>query len=160
MAGAGVISKELISLDFWVAWPRRFYNIRTYDEEEGDEREDDHEQFHSFNDVIEEEEEGENDDEGEEEQGQVKPGDGNQASLIGGSRPATGTAPSSSIFRATNLNGLASSPNQSNFHQPANVTHTPRQKSPPTNTENNASKVNTDFILMKKLIYSETNLLL
>ena len=31
MAGTGVIGMELIDLDFWSAWPRRFYNIRTYD---------------------------------------------------------------------------------------------------------------------------------
>ena len=31
MAGTGVIAMDLIDLDFWSAWPRRFYNVRTYD---------------------------------------------------------------------------------------------------------------------------------
>lgn len=31
MAGTGVINKDHINLEFWTAWPRRFYNIRAYD---------------------------------------------------------------------------------------------------------------------------------
>ena len=31
MAGTGVIDAEIINLEFWSSWPRRFYNVRTYD---------------------------------------------------------------------------------------------------------------------------------
>lgn len=31
MAGLDVISIDFIDLDFWLSWPRRFYNIRSYD---------------------------------------------------------------------------------------------------------------------------------
>ena len=31
MAGTGVIDKAYIDFDFWAAWPRRFYNVRSYD---------------------------------------------------------------------------------------------------------------------------------
>ena len=31
MAGTNVLDMGVIDLDFWTAWPRRFYNIRTYD---------------------------------------------------------------------------------------------------------------------------------
>ena len=30
MAGIGVLDHGIIDLDFWSAWPRRFYNIRAY----------------------------------------------------------------------------------------------------------------------------------
>lgn len=31
MAGIGIIEPEVINLDFWNSWSRRFYNVRTYD---------------------------------------------------------------------------------------------------------------------------------
>ena len=34
MCGAGVLDKEMINLDFWTGWPRRFYNIRSYDDDD------------------------------------------------------------------------------------------------------------------------------
>ena len=36
MAGTQVIDPELINLDFWSSWPRRFYNVRTYDSTKDD----------------------------------------------------------------------------------------------------------------------------
>ena len=32
MVSAGVLKKAYISMDFWAAWPRRFYHIRKYDQ--------------------------------------------------------------------------------------------------------------------------------
>lgn len=31
MAGTNVIKKEIINLNLWASWPRKFYNIRAYD---------------------------------------------------------------------------------------------------------------------------------
>lgn len=31
MAGVNEIDYKLIDLEFWSAWPRRFYNIKAYD---------------------------------------------------------------------------------------------------------------------------------
>ena len=31
MAGTEVINKEYVDFDFWTAWPRKFYNVRSYD---------------------------------------------------------------------------------------------------------------------------------
>ena len=31
MAGTEVIEREYIDFDFWTAWPRKFYNVRSYD---------------------------------------------------------------------------------------------------------------------------------
>ena len=31
MAGTDILNPEVIDLDFWNSWPRRFYNIRAYD---------------------------------------------------------------------------------------------------------------------------------
>ena len=50
MCGAGVLDKDLISLDFWTGWPRRFYNVRTYDEEDVED-EDDEEQFENLDNI-------------------------------------------------------------------------------------------------------------
>ena len=59
MVGAGVLDKELINLDFWMGWPRRFYNVRTYDdvddddaeEKEEDDKDEDDERFPNFDDL-------------------------------------------------------------------------------------------------------------
>lgn len=31
MAGTGIIDPDFINVEFWSSWPRKFYNIRTYD---------------------------------------------------------------------------------------------------------------------------------
>lgn len=31
MAGTEILDPEIIDLEFWASWPRRFYNIRNYD---------------------------------------------------------------------------------------------------------------------------------
>ena len=31
MVATGVLEKELINLDFWETWPRKFYNLKSYD---------------------------------------------------------------------------------------------------------------------------------
>lgn len=31
MAGTNIIDREIIDLEFWSSWPRKFYNVRSYD---------------------------------------------------------------------------------------------------------------------------------
>lgn len=53
MAGTGILEMEVIDLDFWTAWPRRFYNIKAYDltKDENDDDDDDYSYLDMDDDV-------------------------------------------------------------------------------------------------------------
>ena len=65
MAGTGVIDREFINFDFWTAWPRKFYNVKSYDltkddfekgdliESGPDEMIEDHDNVNQTDDVLE-----------------------------------------------------------------------------------------------------------